>query len=99
LRDCDAAIIFYGQATRRWIDCKLSDLRRSSAERSTELLWKAVYIIDPITAQKEEYKSNEAAVIRERGRFPPTEMISFLRQVRDKARERKYKGGQGSDDH
>lgn len=92
---CDVAMVFQEQADEGWREQKLFDLRKIPGnDPSRKLLAKAVYLTGPITKDKEEFRSVEVEVIKERGEFPPKELIQFIKQVRSQAsaRDQKTKG-------
>jgi hypothetical protein len=86
---CDVAMIFQDQADEGWRELKLCDLRKiASYDPSRKLLAKAVYLAGPMTEDKEGFRSVEVKVIKERGEFPPKELIQFIEQVRSQANAR-----------
>jgi hypothetical protein len=93
LQDCDAAIVFYGQASEIWMQQKLRELRKIiGLGRTTELLGKALYISAPLTKQKENFRSLEVKTLRDEGEFPPPGLLQFLQEVQAKALKLKAQG-------
>lgn len=90
LQDCDAVMVFYGQASEIWMQQKLRELRKiSSLGRSTELLGKCLYISGPMTKQKEDFRSLEVTVIKDGGTFPPDGLLKFVQELRARAGARR----------
>jgi len=86
---CDVAMVFQEQADEGWREQKLFDLRKIPGnDPSRKLLAKAVYLTGPMTKDKEEFRSVEVEVIKERGEFPPKELPQFIKQVRSQASAR-----------
>jgi hypothetical protein len=86
LNDCDAAIVFQGQAKDNWRDTKLRELRKSHVGRPSEMLGKGIYF--PLTKANTVFRSIEFTVMREQDEFPPKDLVSFLAQVRATASAR-----------
>ena len=84
LRICDAALIYYGDATEAWMRGKLRDLRKAPAYReavsgSTQIATKALYVAAPEDAQKAGFRTREVSdVIRNFGDFSPDDLRPFL---------------------
>jgi serine/threonine protein kinase len=66
LRDCDAALIYYGAAGMHWVDFKIRDLQKAAGYRdSRPIPVSAVYIAPPYNHRKERFKSVSTQVIRQ----------------------------------
>ena len=78
LKMCDAAIIFYGNATELWLRSKMRDfLKINGYGREKPLDTKAVYLSVPDNASKQRFRSVEAEVINGINEIP-TEKINNL---------------------
>lgn len=84
LRDCDAALIYYGAAGMHWADFKIRDLQKASGYRdSRPIPVCAVYVAPPFNHRKERFKSVSATVIRQaQDSFAPDVLASFVAAVR-----------------
>jgi len=78
LLECDAAIIYYGQASDRWFRAKLREFDDIDADRTRPLLTKAVYLAAPDTRQKQRVKTRKATVIKNLAEFTPTDLQPFV---------------------
>jgi serine/threonine protein kinase len=66
LRDCDAALIYYGAAGMHWVDFKIRDLQKAAGYRdSRPISVSAVYVAPPSNHRKERFKSVSTQVIRQ----------------------------------
>lgn len=64
LLECDATLIYYGYGNEFWLHSKLSDLRKVAGwGREKPLLAKGIYLADPQTEQKRDYKTWEAVLL------------------------------------
>jgi hypothetical protein len=88
LRDCDAALIYYGAAGMHWVDFKIRDLQKAAGYReSRPILASAVYVATPFNHRKERFKSLSTEVIRQTGEtFNPALLEAFVASIR-KAKE------------
>jgi hypothetical protein len=69
---CDAAIIYYGQASGQWVEIKLMDLLKAPGYgRTKPMLAKAVLIAPPDNHRKDRFKTHTAEVIRMGPQFEP----------------------------
>ena len=70
LRDCDAALIYYGAAGMHWVDFKIRDLQKAAGYRdSRPIPVSAVYVAPPFNHRKERFKSVSTEVIRQTERL------------------------------
>lgn len=88
LRDCDAALIYYGAAGMHWVDFKIRDLQKAAGYRdSRPIPVSAVYVAPPLNHRKERFKSLSTEVIRHvEGSFSPgllTDFVAAVRQARE----------------
>jgi hypothetical protein len=66
LRDCDAALVYYGSAGMHWVDFKIRDLQKAAGYRdSRPIKVSAVYVAPPFNHRKERFKSVSTEVIRQ----------------------------------
>jgi hypothetical protein len=64
LLDCDAALIYYGLGNRFWFHSQSSELRKLAAlGRTKPMLCKAVYMADPVTQHKQQFKTHEVLIL------------------------------------
>ncbi len=84
LRDCDAALIYYGAAGMHWVDFKIRDLQKAAGYRdSRPIAVSAVYVAPPFNHRKERFKSVSTAVIRQaKDLFDPALLTDFVAAVR-----------------
>jgi hypothetical protein len=91
LMECDAVLIYYGEANQVWFDYKRRDLKKIvGLDRKSPLSAEAIYVAPPETAHKQLFNSPGAIVIKNFGDFAPAELDSFLALVRP--------AGKGEDD-
>ena len=84
LRDCDAALIYYGAGGMHWVDFKLRDLQKAAGYRDSQpISVSAVYVAPPVNHRKERFKSLSTEVIRQGdGTFAPDVLRDFVAAVR-----------------
>ena len=84
LRDCDAALIYYGAAGMHWVDFKIRDLQKAAGYRdSRPIPVSAVYVAPPFNHRKERFKSVSTEVVRQAGdAFAPGLLTDFVAAVR-----------------
>ncbi len=84
LRDCDAALIYYGGAGMHWVDFKIRDLQKAAGYRdSRPISASAVYVAPPFNHRKERFKSLSTEVIRQPGDIlDPALLQAFVASVR-----------------
>ena len=84
LRDCDAALIYYGAAGMHWVDFKIRDLQKAAGYRdSRPIPVSAVYVATPFNHRKERFKSVSTEVIRQPGdKFTPELLSGFVAAIR-----------------
>jgi hypothetical protein len=80
LRDCDAALIYYGAAGMHWVDFKIRDLQKASGYRDARPIpVSAVYLAPPFNRRKERFKSVLTEVLRQAGEtFDPAILEGFV---------------------
>jgi len=84
LRDCDAALIYYGAAGMHWVDFKIRDLQKAAGYRdSRPISSSAVFLAPPFNHRKERFKSLTVEVIRQPSEtFEPALLESFVESLR-----------------
>jgi serine/threonine protein kinase len=66
LRDCDAAIIYYGAVGRHWVDFHIRDLAKAAGYRDSKPIpVQAVYLAPPFDRRKERFKSLSVQIFRQ----------------------------------
>jgi hypothetical protein len=82
--NCDAALIYYGNANQMWLRSKLWDLQKAKGwGRTSPLSAKAVYVTGPQTTEKQCFRTHEVPlVIQNFGGFTPDALQPFVRAVR-----------------
>ena len=82
LKDCDAAILYYGQGCEAWLRTQLAELRKAPGYgRQKPLLAKAIYVAGPKTERKIRFRTREAIVIKQFDGFSPEPLQVFVKQV------------------
>jgi hypothetical protein len=82
LRDCDAALIYCGQAGERWWREQLAELRKAPGYgRALPMRAKAFYFGLPATPAKQDFLTQEALVIRQFGDFAPGALQPFMARL------------------
>lgn len=68
LRDCDAALIYYGAAGMHWVDFNIRDLQKAAGYRDSKPIpVGAVYLAPPFNRRKERFRSVSVEVFRQTG--------------------------------
>lgn len=88
LLHCDAAIIFYGNASDRWFRTKLRDLNDAHTQRSQPLSVKAVYLAPPESRQKQRFQTHKAMVVKGSDRFIAEDLAPFVAAVKQSRSKR-----------
>ncbi len=79
---CDAAIIFYGQASDNWVRTKMLDLIKAPGYgRAKPMLANLVYVAGPETPLKQRFRTHEALVLKNFGKFSPEALQPFLQTL------------------
>ncbi|PSN18198.1 hypothetical protein C7271_13805 [filamentous cyanobacterium CCP5] len=81
IRQCQAVLIFYGQASGLWLKRRLLALKKTLYGRPTPLLAKAVYVAGPENPNKLSFSDPDVPVIRGFNEFQPTLLDGFLSQL------------------
>jgi hypothetical protein len=83
LMQCDAVLIYYGNANQVWFEYKRRDLKKIvGLDRKNLLGAEAIYVASPKTAHKQLFNSPDALVIKNFTDFSPTVLESFVSRVK-----------------
>jgi hypothetical protein len=84
LRECDAALIYFGSGDEPWVRKNLEDLEKAYGYgREEDWSARAVYVGSPQNEQKEDFLTHMVPyVIRNFSSFDPTDLRDFVRAVR-----------------
>ena len=64
LRDCDAVLIYYGNANEAWLRTKISELKRKTPLSGAKpLISSMVYVGGPTNAQKAGYRTRDVNIV------------------------------------
>jgi serine/threonine protein kinase len=68
LRDCDAVLVYYGQAGKSWVEIKVRELLKAAGYRDGKpIRLQGVYVAPPHDHRKERFKTLTAEVLRQEG--------------------------------
>lgn len=82
LRECDAALIFFGNGDEPWVRKNLEDLDKAYGYgREEDWAANAVYVGAPPNEQKEDFLTHKAYVIRNFSSFDPNDLRDFVGKV------------------
>lgn len=82
LRTCDGALIFYGTANECWLRRKLRELQKIAGYGRTKPAPAiGIALIAPRTAEKERFRTHEAAVIPQFEGFSPEPFRQFVSRL------------------
>lgn len=84
LLNCDAALLFCGNAGLPWLRTKMFDLQKAQGwGRNRPMLAKGVYMTGPLTDEKQRFRTHEVpVVIKNFGEFSPDHLQPFLDAMR-----------------
>lgn len=85
LSDCSAAILYYGQARKSWVDLTLRDLLKAGGYgRSEPIPHQAVFVGPPEDRRKERFRSHHAQVMHQKGDTfaAPAELEAFVAAIK-----------------
>lgn len=84
LRECDAALVYFGSGDEPWVRKNLEDLEKAFGYgRESDWLANAVYIGAPPSEQKEDFDTHLVPyVIRNTSSFDPNDLRDFVGAVR-----------------
>jgi len=87
LRDCDAALIYYGAAGSHWVDFQVRQLQKAAGYReSRPIAVRGVYIAPPASHRKDRFRSVSTDVLREGA----PSLAEFVKKLRESG---KWEGG------
>jgi hypothetical protein len=82
LRECDAALIYFGNADEPWVRKNLEDLEKAYGYgREDDWAASAVYVGAPPKDEKEDFLTHMAEVIRNVSGFDPEDLRDFVSAV------------------
>jgi hypothetical protein len=83
LRDCDAALIYFGSGDEAWVRKNLEDLEKAYGYgREQDWVANAVYVGAPENPQKEDFLTHMVPyVIRNFRSFDPNDLQDFVGKV------------------
>jgi hypothetical protein len=82
LRDCDGALIFFGAANELWVRRKMRELQKSAGYgRVKPIRAVAISLLDPMTEEKERFRTHEAIVIPQQGGCALDPLLPFITQL------------------
>jgi hypothetical protein len=83
LRECDAALIYFGNTDVPWVRTNIEDLDKAYGYgREQDWGARAVYVGAPPNEQKEDFYTIEMPVIRNLSGFNPEDLRKFVSAVR-----------------
>ena len=84
LMQCDAVLLYWGNASEVWVDEKLRELTQAVGWRRSRFASKAIFATDPSSAVKQGFKTREATLIHNFQAFSSEGLESFLAPLRKK---------------
>ena len=82
LKQCDAAVIYYGLGKELWLKRRLSALRKVVGYAQVRpLIAKAIYVSAPATSRKQAYDNKDILVIKNFDAFSPESLQPLLKQL------------------
>ncbi|HEV7473553.1 MAG TPA: TIR domain-containing protein [Pyrinomonadaceae bacterium] len=84
LRECDAALVYFGSGDEPWVRKNLEDLEKAYGYgRENDWLANAVYVGAPASEQKEDFLTHLVPiVIRNFSSFDPNDLLDFVTAVK-----------------
>ena len=65
LRSCDGVLIYFGSATRQWVNMKLNNLIKAAGQgRSKPISATAIFVAPPESRHKERFRSHLAEIVK-----------------------------------
>jgi hypothetical protein len=87
LAQCDAVLIYYGNANQLWFEYKRRDLKKiAGLDRKSLLVAEAVYVASPKTAHKQLFNSPGTLVIKNFDDFSPAVLDPFVARLQTPAK-------------
>ncbi|MCP3961983.1 MAG: TIR domain-containing protein [bacterium] len=88
LRECDAALFYYGEGNEMWLRRKQRELQKIfGLGRKKPILARAIYVAPPDNPRKKRLRTREAMVIQGGGDFDPQTLEPFVEAI-EQAREK-----------
>ncbi len=82
LKNCSAAIIFYGSGSEIWLRTKMRDFMKVNGYgRTKPLSYKGVYLAGPPSPTKQRFRTLEAEVLNGTEKLPETELKNLLSKL------------------
>ena len=82
LKTCDYVLIYHGRTNEFWLRTKLRDLQKAFGNgRKREFAGRIVFIGEPMTPEKERFRSNDITIVRSSSPFDPSMLAPFIRWV------------------
>ncbi|MEM7351806.1 MAG: hypothetical protein AAF657_13495 [Acidobacteriota bacterium] len=82
LRECDAALFYYGEGHEMWLRRKQRELQKIfGLGRKKPLLAKAIYVAPPANPRKKRLRTREAMVLRQDEAFDPQIVEPFITAI------------------
>jgi hypothetical protein len=83
LEECDATLIYYGNTNELWLRSKLWELKKAVGWRQQRpMLCKAIFITDPETEQKQQFKTWEAILLPPSYKaFSTSPLDKFIKEI------------------
>ena len=85
LMQCDAVLLYWGNASELWVDEKLRELAQAVGWRRARFASKGIFATDPRNPVKQGFKTREATVIQNFQSFSADVLESFLAPLRKKS--------------
>jgi hypothetical protein len=87
LAQCDAVLIYYGNANQVWFEYKRRDLKKIvGLDRKSQLAAEAVYVASPKTPHKQLFNSPDTLVIKNFDDFSPAVLDTFIARIQAAAK-------------
>jgi TIR domain len=84
LMQCDAVLLYWGNASELWVDEKLRELAQAVGWRRARFAAKGIFATDPRSPIKQGFKTREATVIHNFQSFSGDVLESFVAPLRRK---------------
>ncbi len=84
LMQCDAVLLYWGNASELWVDEKLRELAQAVGWRRSRFAAKGIFATDPRNPVKQGFKTREATVIQNFQSFSSEALESFVAPLRKK---------------
>lgn len=86
LENCDGALVYYGNATRHWVDSHARDLIKATGYRdSRQINARMIYVATPIDRRKERFRSLTTDLVHQVEGNGFAELKFFVEQLKKEA--------------